>query len=166
MAVRPILLLGDPRLHQISDEVSPSELEMIRPVVDDLRDTLLAFREKHGRGRGIAAPQIGVFKRVFYMHLETPIAVINPVLQEQSDDRFELWDDCMSFPDLLVRVRRHRALTLRFRDLNWEDQTWPVEDDLSELIQHECDHLDGVLATQRAINGQSFALKSHLDARD
>jgi len=72
---------------------------------------------------------------------------------------FEMWDDCMSFPNLLVKVRRHKSLTLTFYDLKREKQVWHLQDDLAELIQHEYDHLDGILATQRAIDNKSFRWK-------
>jgi peptide deformylase len=65
----------------------------------------------------------------------------------------------MSFPNLLVKVMRHKKLTISFFDLNWERQTWHLEDDMAELIQHEYDHLDGILGTQRAIDNQSFRWK-------
>ncbi|MDG2418714.1 MAG: peptide deformylase, partial [Saprospiraceae bacterium] len=68
----------------------------------------------------------------------------------------ELWDDCMSFPNLHVRVKRHFSCTMNFVDENWEAQSWFLENELSELMQHEFDHLNGTLATQRAINNTSF----------
>ena len=82
--------------------------------------------------------------------------MINPVIFDHSPELFELWDDCMSFPHLLVRLKRHSHCKIKFKDLNWEDQEWFLEGDLSELLQHECDHLDGILATMRAIDKQSF----------
>jgi len=78
----------------------------------------------------------------------------------------EIWDDCMCFPDLLVRVMRHESCRIRFRNLNWEQEEILVEGDLSELLQHEYDHLDGVLAVSRAIDGRSFALRSQRDFFD
>jgi len=72
----------------------------------------------------------------------------------------EVWDDCMCFPDLLVRVKRHRSCRIRYRDLEWNEQTMNLTGDLSELLQHEYDHLDGVLAVNRAIDSRSFALRS------
>jgi peptide deformylase len=72
----------------------------------------------------------------------------------------ELWDDCMSFPDLLVRVKRYASFTLTYVDDQWIEQALVVEGVLSELLQHEIDHLDGVLAVSRAIDGGSFALRS------
>lgn len=160
MAIREILLLGNPALHRPSAPVEQNELRSLRPVVDDLRDTLLAFRRRHGRGRAIAAPQIGVAKRLIYWHVEEPQAIINPTLENLSVETFELWDDCMSFPELLVKVRRHARCSVRFHDLDWHEITWALQDDLSELIQHENDHLDGILATQRTVDPMSLALRS------
>lgn len=160
MAIREILLLGNPLLHEISEEVRQDEIGTIRDAAVDLQDTLLEFRRQHGAGRAIAAPQIGVFKRIVFMRIDRPEALINPVLSDMSEEMIELWDDCMSFPDLLVRVRRHKRCRITFRNLNWKEITYDLEDDLSELLQHECDHLDGVLAVSRAIDGQSFALRS------
>ena len=66
----------------------------------------------------------------------------------------------MCFPDLLVKVMRHKSCTIRFRDMSFKEQTMKLEGDLSELLQHEYDHLDGILAVSRAINGCAFALRS------
>ena len=62
--------------------------------------------------------------------------------------------------DLLVKVRRHKSCRIKYRDMEWKDQAMMLEDDLSELLQHECDHLDGILAVARGIDEYSFALKS------
>jgi peptide deformylase len=121
-----------------------------------MANTILEFRAKYGAGRAIAAPQLGVMKRLVVMNIDHPIAFYNPVLFNESEEMMELWDDCMSFPNLLVRLKRHRFCKMRFRDENWEEQVWDLKDDLSELLQHEIDHLDGILATTRAIDDQSL----------
>jgi len=162
MAVREVLLLGDPRLHEVCEPVENSEVPQLETVVEDLHDTLMECRQRLGAGRAIAAPQIGVMKRLVYMHIDRPVVFVNPVLDRPSDEMIELWDDCLSFPDLLVRVSRHRACRIRYRDMDWREQELYLENDLSELLQHECDHLDGVLAVARAIDGQSFALRASL----
>jgi peptide deformylase len=97
---------------------------------------------------------------MIYLHMDRPWLIINPVISELSAEEMELWDDCMSFPDLLVRVKRHARLTLTFLDEKWAQQTERVEGTLSELLQHEIDHLDGVLAVSRAVDGAAFALRS------
>jgi len=162
MPVREILLLGNPKLYQRCDPVAREELSELRSVVLDLHDTLHDFRRRVAAGRAIAAPQIGVMKRLVYMDLGQPAAFVNPVLDELSEEMVELWDDCMSFPDLLVRVRRHDRCRISFRDLEWRQQSLELQDDLSELLQHECDHLDGILAVSRAIGPRGFALRSEL----
>ncbi len=160
MAVREILLLGNPKLYKKSEWASENELERIADVVEDLHDTLMNFKKIHGAGRAIAAPQIGVMKRILYMYIDEPVVFINPVIDRKSDERMVVWDDCMSFPDLLVKVERRRACRIAWRDANWTRRHMALEGDLSELLQHEYDHIDGILAVSRAIDGHSFALKS------
>ena len=68
----------------------------------------------------------------------------------------EIWDDCMCFPNLLVQVMRHKSLTINYLNENWQPQSWSMTDDLSELLQHEYDHLEGILCTMRAIDNKSY----------
>lgn len=117
------------------------------------------MRLKYNFGRAIAAPQLGIMKRLIYMNIDTPVIFINPELTGLSDDLFELWDDCMSFPNLLVKVKRHRSITINYLDENWEQQSWKMENALSELLQHEYDHLNGLLCTMRAVDEKSFRLR-------
>ncbi|MCD7990406.1 MAG: peptide deformylase [Clostridia bacterium] len=158
---RTILLLGDPELYEVSGEVKKEELQQMKQVQEDLRDTLLAFRARYGVGRAIAAPQIGVKKRVIYRHLDTPVLFINPRLSFPGQDMIDVLDDCMSFPDLLVRVKRHKRCIIYYKDLDWKDCSMELEGDMSELIQHEYDHLDGILATLRAVDERAFVMKPH-----
>lgn len=156
---RKILLLGDPKLYQISEEVKKEELEELRPVYEDMFDCIRGIRRDYGFGRAIAAPQIGVRKRLICILTDKPYVIINPSLEFTGDERMELMDDCMSFPNLLVKVRRYRSCVLRYRDENWNMQEMKMEDDMAELIQHEYDHLDGILATMRAVDNKSFVMK-------
>ena len=156
---REILLLGNPALYEISEEVKEEELELLRPVFEDMFDCIRGIRRDYGFGRAIAAPQIGVRKRLSCMLTDQPRVIINPTLEPVGDELMELWDDCMSFPKLLVRVRRCRRCILRYRDENWQPQELLMEDGMSELIQHEYDHLNGILATMRAVDSKSFAMK-------
>ncbi|MBI9085147.1 MAG: peptide deformylase [Desulfobacterales bacterium] len=161
MTIRQILLLGNPQLYQKSVPVLAEEMETIRSVVVDLRDTMMNFREQYGVGRAIAAPQIGVMKRLLYMSIgDVSTVFINPQLEGMSEEMMEVWDDCMCFPDLLVKVMRYKSCRIRYRNENWEEESMDLHGDLSELLQHEYDHLDGVLAVSRAIDGRYFALKS------
>lgn len=160
MAIKDILLLGNPKLYEVSTEVKKEELTGLLPQIELMWGSISDIRNSYGFGRAIAAPQIGLQKRIIALNIDKPLAIINPELSNLSSEMFELWDDCMSFPDLLVKVKRHKRLTLTFFDLNWEKQTWHLEDDMAELIQHEYDHLEGILATQRAIDNKSFKMKA------
>jgi peptide deformylase len=160
MAIKEILLLGNPRLYDISEAVAKNGLNEVRAAAEDLHDTLLDFRKRFGAGRAIAAPQIGFMKRLVYMFLPEPVVFINPRLENMSREMIEVWDDCMCFPELLVKVQRHKACTVRFLDHDWNERVMTLTDDLSELLQHEYDHLDGILAVSRALDGRSFALRN------
>ncbi len=151
-----LLLLGDPRLYEVCDPVLESELPKVAGWVADLHNVMEEIRAKYNFGRAIAAPQLGIMKRLIYMNIDRPVVFINPVLEDLSPEKFELWDDCMSFPHLLVRVERHQSLTIRYLNQDWQEHSWQMEDDLAELLQHEYDHLNGVLCTMRAIDDKSY----------
>ncbi len=120
--------------------------------IEQMQATLAAFRTRSGFGRAMAAPQVGILKRVIVMNLgATPFALINPVITWRSSETFEVWDDCLSVPDCVVRVRRHASIDLAYLDERGRHRKWlHLPPDLSELLQHEIDHLDGVLMTERA----------------
>ncbi|MCP1382071.1 peptide deformylase [Runella salmonicolor] len=152
-----LLLLGDPRLYETCSPILPEEKPLVKGWVADLHNVMQEVRAKYGFGRAIAAPQLGIMKRLIYMNIDKPVVFINPELTHLSDEMFELWDDCMSFPNLLVKVKRHKSLTIKYLDENWQSREWIMDDSsLSELLQHEYDHLDGVLCTMRAIDDKSF----------
>ncbi|HUS87432.1 MAG TPA: peptide deformylase [Bacteroidales bacterium] len=155
-----ILKLGDQRLYDRSEEISPGEIDGLRKDIDLLFELIFEFRRAYGEGRGIAAPQIGLMKRIFCLYLDDKRhVIINPVLKDLSEELMEVWDYCMCFPVLMLKVFRHRSCLLTYRDENWEEHTWELEGDLSQLIQHEYDHLDGILATQRVIDNKSIKLR-------
>ncbi len=157
--VKRILKLGDPKLYEVSEEITEEDYKNIAQWVRDLHDTLMDYRSVYGAGRAVAAPQIGIPKRLLYMHTDKPYVFINPSLSFPDEEQYELLDDCMSFPGLLVRVSRYRRAVLRYLDENLSPQEMSLEGDLSELLQHEYDHLDGILATMRAIDNQSFFME-------
>jgi peptide deformylase len=160
MGVEKILQLGDERLYQKSIEISEGEHDLVDKTVNDLHDAMMDFRAIYKVGRAIAAPQIAVFKRLIYMNIDEPVVMINPELIPIGDEEIIIWDDCMCFPNLLVNVKRFKKIRLEYLDIEFRKQNIILEDDLSELIQHEYDHLDGILATQRAIDNKSFKLRS------
>ena len=160
MAVKNILLLGNPELYRASQPIHKHEVNGLSKMVKDLHDTLMDFKKRYGAGRAIAAPQIGEKKRLVYMVIDRPVLFINPVLDQKSREMIDVWDDCMCFPDLLVRVRRHKRCRIRWLNIDWKEERMVLEGPLSELLQHECDHLEGILAVSKAMDKKSFALKS------
>ena len=158
MAARRILQLGDPLLREKSrplDHAAGAE-----QTLNDLRDTLHEFQRTHGFGRGISAIQIGVAERVIYMEFEgTPWSFINPEFEHLSAEKFVLWDDCFSFPNLLVKLERSQSVSLNFLDSAGNLRKLKAGGAFSELIQHEMDHLDGILAVDRALDNNSLCTR-------
>lgn len=164
MPVRRILQLGDPLLRAVSTRVaSAAEAE---EVFHDLRDTLHEFQRTHGFGRGISAVQIGEPKRLIYIELDgRAYCLRNPEYEFQSEARFELWDDCFSFPDLLVRLDRAEQVRVRYEDEQGRPRVLEASGAFSELLQHEIDHLDGVLAVDRALDRNSLCTRDEWQRR-
>ena len=116
--LKDLLLLGDPRLYEVCEPVRKEELTLVERWVADLHHVMEEIRAKYNFGRAIAAPQLGIMKRLVYMNIDQPLVFINPELSNLSEEQFELWDDCMSFPNLLVKVKRHSSIRLTYTDLN------------------------------------------------
>jgi len=163
MPVREILLLGNPQLWHPSQHVAHARSRDTQEIIKDLAETLSDFQYHQGFGRAIAAPQIGEHRRILFVKMSDsaePMPIINPILVRASREMIELWDDCFSFPDLMVRVKRHVEIVVRYTDEYGSQQVITLRGDQSELLQHEIDHLNGILATDRAIDPRSFALRS------
>lgn len=154
--LKDLLLLGDPRLYEVCDPVLKEELPKVKGWVADLDNVMKEIRRKYNFGRAIAAPQLGIMKRLIYMNIDRPVIFINPEFSFLSQEEFEVWDDCMSFPKLLVKVKRSKEAKIKYLDEHWEPREMELKNDLSELLQHEHDHLNGILCTMRAIDEKSF----------
>ncbi len=161
MAVRTIVRLGNPLLWTASLRVPDPTREETQQVVRDLDSTLAAFRAETGWGRGISAVQIGELQRISFVRLAAgeTFVFINPEIVDRSRETFELWDDCFSFPGLMVRVARNCRVAVRYEDQMGVRREIEAEDSLSELLQHEFDHLDGILAIDRRIDDRSFKIR-------
>lgn len=160
MAVREILLLGNPALRERCERVRNFSDRTLKQLIEDLRDTLNDVRAARGFGRGIAAPQIGAIRRLIFLNVPAPAPMINPEIIRRSRQMMTLWDDCFSFPDLLVKVRRHTKITVRYQDGSGAEQKIEAVGGQSELLQHEIDHLDGVLAIDRAVDARHIVMRS------
>lgn len=124
-----------------------------RALVEDLRDTLVDFRKREGMGRGIAAPQIGVLQRALYIITpEFEGEMLNPLIVSHGSKEVLYWDACFSFKAaFFVKVLRHEKIKVEYYDLSGNRKTLKATGGLPELLQHEIDHLDGVLFVDRAI---------------
>ena len=156
-----IRLLGDPALREVSQPVTDFEDEGFVRNAKVLHATLDEFRQKYGFGRAVSAPQIGIRQRFIALNLgDAPRLIVNPEFVFKSGDEITMWDDCMSFPNLLVRLRRNASVSLRFQDERGDFQEWNnLDTATSELLQHEIDHLDGILAVDRAIDSNSLVMR-------
>jgi peptide deformylase len=165
MPARTILELGHPDLWRPSRPVQASGPSP--GLVQDLSDTLAHFRAASGFGRGIAAPQIGSLERVIFLRVPGGFTgpLVDPVIDWSSADRMELWDDCFSLPNLMVRVSRAARVKVSYADERGQPRQLDAAADLSELLQHEIDHLDGILAIQRAVSPQALCTRAEWQRR-
>src|SRR5882762_3558111 len=140
MAIRTVLQLGDPGLREVAKKV------------DDP-----------------AAAQIGAKVRVIFLRLpgEEPWPLVNPVITERSKEKIVVWDACLSFLSIFMQVERHREITVRYQDLNGERHEVHANEkrNLSELLQHEIDHLDGILAVDRITDMKTMCTREEFEKR-
>lgn len=169
MPVQPIRQLGDPVLREKCKRVEDPSAPRIQELVSDLEDTLAHWRAKTGYGRGIAAPQIGVLQRVIFLRLpgEEPWPMINPEIVRRSPETIVVWDACLSFLSIFMQVERHCEITVRYEDVqgNAQEVEAGEERNLSELLQHEIDHLDGILAIDRVTDTKTICTREEFEKR-
>jgi len=165
--VASILQLGDPHLRQTCSPVTDFSDSIFISDQRRLHATLAAFRQANGFGRAISAPQIGVSQRFIALNLgDGPLIIVNPEIVWSSGETFTMWDDCMSFPSLLVKLQRHQSVSVRFSDEHGRQHEWlRLNQAVSELLQHEMDHLDGILAVDRALDRESLVMREVFEAQ-
>ena len=169
MPIRPILQLGDPLLREKALAVDDPTAREIHELIGDLADTLAHWRSAIGYGRGIAAPQLGVLRRVIFLKLPgaEPWPIVNPEIIRRSEEKMIVWDACLSFLSIFMQVERHRQITVRYQKLNGETLECEAGDErnLSELLQHEIDHLDGILAIDRVVDLKTICTREEFEKR-
>jgi len=145
MAVRPILVLPDARLRAVADPIVEVDDE-IKALAKDMLDTMY-----DAPGIGLAAPQIGVMKRIVVIDVAPegeppePMVLINPEITHFGDEMQVTEEGCLSIPELYYEVERPNAVTVDYTDLEGNRVTKETEGKLAVCVQHELDHLDGVL---------------------
>jgi peptide deformylase len=169
MPMRTVLQLGDPKLREIALPVSDPTSAAITALLTDLADTLAHWHSTTGYGRGIAAPQIGVNARVIFLQLPgaAPWPIINPVITTRSDEKIIVWDGCLSFLSIFMQVERHREIQVRYQDAHGKHNEVHANEgrNLSELLQHEIDHLDGILALDRITDIRTICTREEFERR-
>jgi peptide deformylase len=169
MAIRPIIQLGNPLLREKCSRVEEPISPGIHGLISDLADTLAHWRSATGYGRGIAAPQIGILQRVILLKLpgEEVWPLINPEITERSEEKIVVWDACLSFLSIFMQVERHQEISVRYQNIDGETRTVKAgeERNLSELLQHEIDHLDGILAIDRVIDMKTICTREEFEKR-
>ena len=150
MAIRDILKMGNPDLLKVSEPID-FEKDDLKTLIEDMKETM-----KANDGAGLAAPQIGVFKRLVIFGFDTydrypeadsiPFTVlINPVITPLSDDKENGWEGCLSVPGLRGVVPRFTHIKYEGYDADGKKFEREVEDFHARVVQHECDHLNGIL---------------------
>jgi len=169
MAIRTVLQLGDPGLREVAKRVENPAVPEILALVEDLADTLAYWRDTTGYGRGIAAPQIGANLRVIFLRLpgEELWPLVNPVITERSKEKIVVWDACLSFLSIFMQVERHREIIVGYQDLSGAEREIHAgeERNLSELLQHEIDHLNGILAVDRITDIRTMCTREEFEKR-
>jgi peptide deformylase len=166
--IREILRMGDPRLWRVSAPVERFADPALEALLADLRDTMLA-----ANGAGLAAPQIGVPLRVVVFGVDAnprypdaePVPyteLVNPVLTPLSDETEEGWEGCLSVPGLRGVVARYTRLRIEGFDPRGHPIRREVDGFHARVVQHECDHLDGILYPMRMTDMRRFGYTSVL----
>jgi len=160
-----VLLLGNPLLRGKSSPVTDFRGQEMLGQFAMLKQALHEFRNENGFGRGIAAPQIGILKRMVALNLgQGSFIIVNPRITERNKSTFTMWDDCMSFPHLLIRLERSLSIDIVYEDERGIEHEWKgVDQAKSELLQHEIDHLDGILAIDHALDSRSIIYRSEYE---
>ncbi len=172
MAIHPILKIGDPRLNRIADVVQGFDTTELHQLIEDMRDSMLAMD-----GAGLAAPQIGVAKRVVIFAMqdnprypnqgEVPETVlINPIIDILDDNTLGLWEGCLSVPGMRGFVERPANIRYRGFDQYGNSIDRIVDGFHAVVVQHECDHLDGILYPSRIKDFSMFGFEQQLLERE
>jgi peptide deformylase len=171
MAVRDVLRIGHPLLLNQAVAIEAFATPQLQALVTDMRDTMAALN-----GAGLAAPQIGVSQRLVIFGLEhnprypevEPIAetvLINPVIEVLDEQTEDGWEGCLSVPGMRGKVPRYRTIRYRGFDINGDIIEREATGFHARVVQHECDHLDGILYPQRIIDLRDFGFEEELEKK-
>lgn len=165
MVIRDTVLLGDPRLREVTEHIVFDK--KLTQMLEDLKDTLTEHQRIYKMGRGLAAPQIGYKKRVVYIQTPTFTSyLINPEIVWRSPEEFNVWDSCFSIEaKFFVKIPRNCSIKVRYIDEFNELHNETFSDDMSELLQHEIDHLDGVICSDHLRDPKDIVMRQEWEKR-
>jgi peptide deformylase len=168
MAIQTVIRLGDPRLLAVADEIKTFNTPELDKLIEDMFDTMHAEN-----GAGLAAPQIGIGSRVVIFGFDNnprypdseavpKTILINPVIQPLDDAREEGWEGCLSVPGMRGVVSRYSHIRYTGFDAAGNSIDVTAEGFHARVVQHEVDHLDGILYTQRLADPTRFGFIEEL----
>ena len=165
MPIREILQLGDPRLRVQSEPVDDPGSREVAGIARDLSDTLDHWRKTTTYGRAISAPQIAVAKRIVFMNVDQPLTLVNPRITDRSSEEVIVWDTCLSFLSIFFQVHRSRWIRVQYQEPDGRWTEMYCDGDLSELLQHEIDHLDGILSVDHMVSVETMCTRDEFEKR-
>jgi len=159
-------MLGNPKLRVKSIDIEDFNLDFVQ-YLQDLKDTLTHLQQTKKIGRAIAAPQIGVNINLIYYQLpDKSFYMMNPKITWKSEEMISVWDSCYSFDiAFFVEIQRHKTIKVEYQDENGNLLLEDFTNDLSELVQHEIDHLHGILATDHLEDVKKIIMRSEWERR-
>ena len=166
MSLLPITLYGDKILRKKVDKVKKVDNETIE-LVKNMFDTM-----RNAKGIGIAANQVGVNKSIFVIDVSQvegyenikPLVLINPKIREYSEDKMAIEEGCLSIPDVRSEILRPKKITITFQDIDLKEQTIETDELLARVMQHEYDHLQGVLFIDLLDKEKKKEIKENLES--
>jgi len=164
-----IAQLGQPVLRETAQEVPLEEIRSpdFQRFIDEMRATLI-----EAKGAGLAGPQVFAARRIFLAAVLPPVGpngprqievFINPRFTAASREKAYGWEGCLSFPELLVLVERHKAVRIEYANASGEPRSLDLVDFPARVVQHEFDHLEGILTIDRAPSTRYIIKDSELD---
>ena len=162
-----IRTVGDPVLYKKSEKVEELSSEIL-DIIEDLKETL-----KYSEGFGIAAPQIGINKRIVLINVDSEkctyqdveeikdLILINPVWKNITEEKYSEYEGCLSIPEIKGIVERYYKIELKYLDEKFNEQIKVLSGFSARVVQHECDHLDGIVFLDKVIN-KGFATRKNI----
>jgi peptide deformylase len=165
MVVKEVILLGDPRLRIKSSKIQ--DFTQLEQILIDLKETLTRQQENYGMGRGIAAPQIGYNVRVIYIQMhDRCFYLVNPLIIWMSTETFEVWDSCFSLEvAFFVKIKRSLTVKVSYFDEHGVEYFEEFKDGISELLQHEIDHLEGIVCSDHIKDPHDIVMRNEWTKR-